>query len=264
MFISFSNGNGSAFENSLGSGYPFASVPARCRKTTLFETWWRRRAETLGLLYGTTERSFNTVDKWDSTLTWTVCKAIGGSGWRGAANLYNVLIRGERWNVLMLYPIVRDVQNMRDVQRQRCWKRGSRDGQRLSLYDTTERSLNAVERWGSTLTWTVCTAADSGERQICTTCLFAENVGLWKDDSLAFSHRGAHRSTLLFERGWRKLRRDRRFDVPSRSETPKTRCQNHKQQLLRSRSGPSKAPHTRTTRVKEQQVLSKHWKKESN
>ena len=35
-----------------------------------------------------------------------------------------------------------------DVQRQRCWKRGSGDGQRLSLYDygTTERSFNAVER----------------------------------------------------------------------------------------------------------------------
>ena len=38
--------------------------------------------------------------------------------------------------------------------------------QRLRLYDygTTERSFNAVERRGSTLTWTVCTAADSEER----------------------------------------------------------------------------------------------------
>ena len=43
-------------------------------------------------------------------------------------NLYDVLIRGERWIVLMLSPIVRD------VQRQRCSKRGSGDGQRLSLY----------------------------------------------------------------------------------------------------------------------------------
>ena len=59
-----------------------------------------------------------------------------------AANLYDVLIRGERWIVLMLSPIVRD------VQRQRCSKRGSGDGQRLSLYDygTTERSFHAVER----------------------------------------------------------------------------------------------------------------------
>ena len=63
------------------------------------------------------------------------------------ANLYDVLIRGERWIVLMLSPVVRN------VQRQRCWKRGSGDGQRLTLYDygTTERSFNAVERRGSTL-----------------------------------------------------------------------------------------------------------------
>ena len=73
----------------------------------------------------------------------------------------------------MLSPIVRD------VQRQRCCKHGSGDGQRLSLdYGTTERSFNAVERRGSTLTWTVCTTASSEERQICTTCLFAESVGL--------------------------------------------------------------------------------------
>ena len=39
MFISFSNGHGSTFENSLDSGYSFASVPARCRKTTLLEAW---------------------------------------------------------------------------------------------------------------------------------------------------------------------------------------------------------------------------------
>ena len=53
-----------------------------------------------------------------------------------------VLIRGERWIVLMLSPIVRD------VQRQRCWKGDSGDGQSLSLYDygTTERSFSAVER----------------------------------------------------------------------------------------------------------------------
>ena len=135
------------------------------------------------------------------------------------------------------------------------------DGQRLSLYDygTTERSFNAVERWGSTLTWTVCTAADSEERQICTTCLFAEGAELWKDDVLMLSPIVEHTSV------WEGLGEEGRFDVPSRSETRKTRCQYHKQQLLRPRSGPSKAaPCTRTTRVKEQQVLSKYWKKESN
>ena len=46
---------------------------------------------------------------------------------------------------------------LRDVQRQRCWKRGRGDGQRRWDYDTTERSFNAVcalwiavERRGST------------------------------------------------------------------------------------------------------------------
>ena len=49
--------------------------------------------------------------------------------------------------------------SLRDVQRQRCWKRGSGDGQGRWDYDTTERSFNAisalcvaVERRGSTLT----------------------------------------------------------------------------------------------------------------
>ena len=45
-------------------------------------------------------------------------------------------------------------------------------------------------------------------------------------------------STLLFEKG---LGEEGRFYVASRSETPKTSCQNHKQQLLRPSSGPSKA-----------------------
>ena len=38
-----------------------------------------RLAGTLGQLYGTTERSFNAVDRRALTLTWTVCKTIGGS-----------------------------------------------------------------------------------------------------------------------------------------------------------------------------------------
>ena len=65
-------------------------------------------------------------------------------------------------------------------------------------------------------------------------------------------------STLLFARGFGK---EGRFDVAARSESPKTSCQNHKQQLLRPRSGPSKAAHTRTSGVKEQQVLSKYRKR---
>ena len=103
-----------------------------------------RRAETFGLLYGTTERSFNAVDKrrFDAHLNRLQGHRRQPIARSGKLNLYDVLIRGERWIVLMVSPIVRN------VQRQRCWKRGSGDGQGLSLYDysTTERSFNAVER----------------------------------------------------------------------------------------------------------------------
>ena len=100
MFISFSNGTGSAFENSLDSGYPFASV-------------------------------------------------------------------------------------LRDVQRQRCWKRGtcSGDGQRLWDYCTARltdlsRPLSGKVRRSTEPSASPSAAADSEERKICTTCLFAESVGL--------------------------------------------------------------------------------------
>ena len=256
--VSFSNGTGSAFENSLDSGFPFACVPARCRKTTLLETWKWRRAETLGLLYGTTERSFNAVDKRSSTLTWTVCKAIGGSRQRGAANLYDVLIRGERWIVLMLSPIVRD------VQRQRCWKRGSGDGQKLSLYDKSAR----LSDLSMPLKGEVRRSPEQSARQpIARSGKFVRRansrraLGREKTTVLCFL---LSWSTLLFERGLgEEGRLINLFVVPPRSETPKTSCQNHKQRLLRPRSGPSEAAHTRITRVKEQ-VLSKYRKKKSN
>ena len=42
--------------------------------------------------------------------------------------------------------------SLRDVDRQRCWKRVGGDGQTLGLlYGTTERSFNAVDKRGSTL-----------------------------------------------------------------------------------------------------------------
>ena len=160
-------------------------------------------------------------------------------------------------------------------------------------------------------------AADSEERQICATCLFAESVGLclcflpscamYKDNAVAnvvaemgrdlvfmtterlsdlsvllkgevrrspeqsarqpiarsgkfarcaYSRRvlDCEKTTVLcFLPTWflplmlspsllfeRRLGEEGRFDVVARSETPKTSCQNHKQQLLRPRSGPSK------------------------
>ena len=107
-------------------------------------------------------------------------------------------------------------------------------------------------------TWTVCTAADSEERHICTTCLFAESFGLWKDDGLVLSPIVEHTSV------WEGIGEVERFDVAARSGTPKPSCQNHKQQQLRPRSGPSKGAQTWTAQVKVQQVLSKYRKKESN
>ena len=76
--------------------------------------------------------------------------------------------------------------SLRDVQRQRCWKRGSGDGQRRDGGTTTRLS-------DLSMPFPLCTsplkgevqraarpsaAADSEERQMCTTCFFAESVGL--------------------------------------------------------------------------------------
>ena len=101
MFISFSNGNSSAFENSLDSGYPFASVPgpARCTKTTAVGNVVAETGR--DLVFGTT------------------------------AQLSNLSM-----------PLTGEV--------------------RRSPEPTTRPSAEA----------------DSEERQICTTCLFAESVGL--------------------------------------------------------------------------------------
>ena len=73
--------------------------------------------------------------------------------------------------------------SLRDVQRQRCWKRGSGDGQRLWDYFTARLSdlsmpLTSEVRRSPEPSARPSAAADSEERQICTTCLFAESVGL--------------------------------------------------------------------------------------
>ena len=74
--------------------------------------------------------------------------------------------------------------SLRDVERQRCWKRGSGDGQRLWDYFTARLSdlqfkpLTSEVRRSPEPFARPSAAADSEERQICTTCLFAESVGL--------------------------------------------------------------------------------------
>ena len=73
--------------------------------------------------------------------------------------------------------------SLRDVERQRCWKHGSGDGQRLWDYFTARLSdlsmpLTSEVRRSPEPSARPSVAADSEERQICTTCLFAESVGL--------------------------------------------------------------------------------------
>ena len=75
--------------------------------------------------------------------------------------------------------------SLRDVQRQRCWKRGtcSGDGQRLWDYFSARLSDLSVPLTGEVRrspepSARPSAATDSEKRQICTTCLFAESVGL--------------------------------------------------------------------------------------
>ena len=73
--------------------------------------------------------------------------------------------------------------SLRNVERQRCWTRGSGDGQRLWDYFTARLSdlsmpLTSEVRRSPEPSARPPTAADSEERQICTKCLFAESVGL--------------------------------------------------------------------------------------
>ena len=184
--------------------------------------------------------------------------------------------------------------SLRDVERQRCWKRGSGDFGTTLRHDWaifSSMPLTGEVRRSPEPFARPSAAADSEERQICTTCLFAESVGLclcflpscamykdnavrnvaaemgrdlvfmitarvraifpcrWKVrfDALIRGERWIVKkttvllvcmlshvcflpswswSTLLFERG---LGEEGRFDVASRSQTPKTSCQNHKQ-----------------------------------
>ena len=201
-------------------------------------------------------KSFTTLSRGSMFLFWAISPPWFAEWLRARAKLDEICYT--------LSPVVRD------VQRQRCWKRGSGDGQRFSLYyGTTERSLSAVERWGSTLTCTVCRAADSEERHIFTTCLFAESVGLWKRRrSYLYVWFLPSRAHFCLRGGWGK-RGDVTWHPAVKHQThPKTSCQNQKQQLLRPRSGPSKAApkaaHTDpNNRVEKGQVLSKYRKKES-
>ena len=71
--------------------------------------------------------------------------------------------------------------SLRDVERQRCWKRGSGDFGTTLRHDWaifSSMPLTGEVRRSPEPSASPSAAADSEERQICTTCLFAESVGL--------------------------------------------------------------------------------------
>ena len=153
MFISFSNGNDSAFENSLNSGrIAFRKRPCVMYKDNAVGNVVHVAETGKDLVFGTTAR----LSDLSMPLTGEVRRSPEPSARPSAAadseerQICTTCFFAESVG-LCLYMVS---PNVRDVQRQRCWKRGSGDGQRLSLYDygTTERSFNAVERRGSTLT----------------------------------------------------------------------------------------------------------------
>ena len=95
---------------------------------------------------------------------------------------------------------LRNVHVLHVVQRQRCCKRGCRNGQRLWNYVYTARLSDLpvpFQLCASALKGEVrrspepfakpSAGADSEERHIFKTCLLANSVGLWKDDCLILS-----------------------------------------------------------------------------
>ena len=77
--------------------------------------------------------------------------------------------------------------SLRDVQRQRCWKRGSGDGQRLSLWDNVRHDWAIFRcRWQARFDAHLNRLqghrrqpiARSGKFVMITACLFAESVGM--------------------------------------------------------------------------------------
>ena len=155
----------------------------------------------------------------------------------------------------MLSPI------LRDVQRQRCWKRVVEAYRDLVYVATARLSDLSMSLKGGVR---IRRSPEQSARQPIArrgkfVLICGEGWIVKRRRSYAFSHRGAH---FCLKGVGEDV--EGRFDVAARSETPKTSCPNHKRQLLRSRSGPSKAAHIRTTGVKEQEVLSKYRKMETN
>ena len=142
----------------------------------------------------------------------------------------DVLIRGERWIVLLLPPIVCDVQG------NAVGNVVAETGRDLVFMITARLSDLSMPLKGEVR----CSPEQSARQPIAKSGKFVRldysRKALCCEKMMVLCFLPSW-STLLFERG---LGEEGRFDVASRSETPKTSSQNHKQQLLRPRSGPSK------------------------
>ena len=153
MFISFSNGNGSAFENSLDSGrISFRKRPCAMYKDNAVGNVVAETGRDLLVVFGTTAR----LSDLSMPLTGEVRRSPEPSRLQGH----------RRQPMARSGKFVRRVYSRRALDcayafshRARCTKTTLlqtwlRRWQRLRLYDygTTERSFNAVERRGSTLT----------------------------------------------------------------------------------------------------------------
>ena len=146
LFNAFSNGNGSAFENSVDSGrISFCKRPCAMYKDNAVGNVVAETGR--DLFFRTTAR----LSDFSMPYTGEVRREPSARPSAAADNKKRQICT----TCLFVESVVRMLSRIvRDVLRQRCWKRGSGDGQRLSRYDnsTSERSFNAIERRGSTLT----------------------------------------------------------------------------------------------------------------
>ena len=112
---------------------------------------------------------WTTMGKWKFCVRWSDCRGSPAAfRWHASSKKNRPSWCLFPFRMAMVLPLrtawivnILAQASLRDVERQRCWKRGSGDGQRLWDYFTARLSdlqFNAVDKRGSTLTWTVCTA----------------------------------------------------------------------------------------------------------
>ena len=202
VFISFSNGTGSAFENSLDSGYPFASIPARC--TTLLE-----RGTCSG--DGPSLWDYCTARLSASDLSMPLTSEVGRSPERLQGHRRQMIARSGKFVRRAYSRRVLDCLPSCAMYKNNAVGNVVAEMGRDLVFMTTGRlsDLSMPLKGEVRRSYTVCMAADSEKRQICTTCFFAEGFGLWTDDGLMLSPIVEHTSVWEGVRGRREIWRGR-------------------------------------------------------